>query len=78
MVAPFVVEVMLKLGSVAPVPEDAVSPRPYDASADDEKNAEQNLTLSELDDANNNKDRCDDPQQGAVHFVVPSICVCSS
>jgi hypothetical protein len=43
------------------IAEDAVTAGANDAAANDECDAEQDLSLCKLDDANDHKDRCDDP-----------------
>jgi hypothetical protein len=55
--------------------EDAVAARADEASDDDQNDPEEDLTLEELDDANDDQDGCDDPEQCGAHVVIPFVVV---
>ena len=50
------------------VSEDAVPTRTDQAADDDQHNPEDDLALEELNDANDDQDRGDDPQDGCTHL----------
>lgn len=51
--------------------EDAVAPWADETTDDDQHHSEQDLPLEELNDSDDHKDRCDDPQQGSAHCLFP-------
>ena len=62
-------------GVAASSTEDAVAPGAYEASDDDQDDPEEDLTLEELDDANDDQDGSDDPEQCGAHVVIPFVVV---